>query len=401
MKPNPGGILAPNEIIGRDQVVARLLATLVQQSVLITAERRSGKTHVLEKLKSDAPGSWAVIKRDIGAIRSAAEFAQYVVADLYPYFSPQANFRHWLNDMAAQLGGTKIGPVALPNFSAKDWKKTLEDAIAHLDELPNIEKAVFLWDEIPWMLEAITKNNPQEAMALLDCLRALRQTRPAKLRMVFTGSLGLHHIVRQLKDKGYNNSPVNDMLTIEIEPLSSTDAADLAQRLCEGSGLQPADTSTHAMLAATVDCMPYYIHHVVSSLLKTPNVVTKPLDASTIDAAITQAIHSADNLWDLQHYEERTKPYYGTQRGECLALLDAVASSHAPIPMAAVIQRAKAAYPTVIQQDWIELTRMLERDHYFKRTPTGEVSFKFTVVKRWWIWHRNLAPVANAMGSGK
>jgi uncharacterized protein len=401
MKPNPGGILAPSEIVGRDQVVAYLQATLQQQSVLITAERRTGKTHVLGKFESEAPKNWAVIKRDIGAIRSAAEFAQYVLADLYPYFSPQTNFRHWLNSMGKQLGGTKIGPVALPNFASKDWKKTLEDAISHLDELPNIEKAVFLWDELPWMLEAITKNNPQEAMELLDCLRALRQTKPAKLRMVFTGSLGLHHIVQQLKDKGYNNTPVNDMLSIEVEPLSLADATNLAQRLCHDSGLQAAGEDIHALLATSVDCMPYYVHHVVSSLLKTPNINSKPLDALTIEAAITQAIHSADNPWDLQHYEARTLAYYGAQRGECLALLDAVASSRAPIPIAAAIQRAKAAYPVVAQQDWIELTRLLERDHYFKRTPTGEVTFKFTVVKRWWIWHRSLATDANTIGSAK
>ena len=237
MKPNPGGILAPNEIIGRDQVVAYLQATLDKQSVLITAERRTGKTHVLEKFKSEAPKNWVVVKRDIGAIRSAAEFAQYVLADLYPYFPIQTNFRNWLNDMGKQLGGTKIGPVALPNFAAKDWKKTLEDAFTHLDDLPNIEKAIFLWDELPWMLEIIAKNNPQEAMELLDCLRALRQTKPAKLRMVFTGSLGLHHIVRQLKEKGYNNTPVNDMLSIEIEPLSLPDAANLARELCQGCGM--------------------------------------------------------------------------------------------------------------------------------------------------------------------
>lgn len=401
MKPNPGGILAPNEIIGRDQVVAYLQATLDKQSVLITAERRTGKTHVLEKFKSEAPKNWAVVKRDIGAVRSAAEFAQYVLADLYPYFPIQTNFRNWLNEMGKQLGGTKIGPVALPNFAPKDWKKTLEDAFTHLDDLPNIEKAIFLWDELPWMLEIIAKNNPQEAMELLDCLRALRQTKPAKLRMVFTGSLGLHHIVRQLKEKGYNNTPVNDMLSIEIEPLSLQDAANLARELCQGCGMKATDDGLHTLLATSVDCMPFYVHHVVSSLLKIPNITSKPLDAPTIEAAITHAIHSADNLWDLQHYEARTLAYYGVQRGECLALLDAVASSNQPIPVATVIQRAKAAYPAIAQQEWIELTRLLERDHYFKRNHTGEVTFKFTVVKRWWVWHRSLVATAHAIESGK
>ena len=67
--------------------------------------------------------------------------------------------------------------------------------------------------------------------------------------------------------------------------------------------------------------------------------------------------------------------------------------------MADVIKRAKSAFPSVEQQTWIELTRLLERDHYFLRDSAGNVSFKFTVVKRWWIWHRSLA--ITALGGGK
>lgn len=390
MKPNPGGILVPSDIVGRESVVAYLQSTVGQQSGLVVAERRTGKTHVLEKFKANAPKNWVVIKRDIGAVRSATEFVQLVMADLYPNFGGTTNFRRWIQTMAEQIGGTKIGSVTLPNFAAKHWKTMLEEAIAHLDELPNIERVVFLWDELPWMLEIITKNHPQEAMELLDALRALRQTRSAKLRMVFTGSLGLHHIVRQLKAQGYNNTPVNDMLTIEVEPLALDAATELAQRLCQDSQLQVVDDTIYTLLATAVDCMPYYIHHVVSGLLKAPGATTKPLDAATVEAAITQGIHSSDNPWDLQHYEGRTLPYYGTQRGECLALLDAVASSLADLSIVEAIKRAKAAYPEVQHQDWIELSRLLERDHYFKRNATGEVSFKFTVVKRWWIWHRSL-----------
>ena len=55
------------------------------------------------------------------------------------------------------------------------------------------------------------------------------------------------------------------------------------------------------------------------------------------------------------------------------------------------IRRAKAAHPLIEQQQWIELSRLLERDHYFLRHANGEIGFKFTVVKRWWVWHRSLA----------
>lgn len=390
MKPNPGGMLQINDIVGRDVIVANLQVALDQQSILLVAERRTGKTHVLEKFKATAPANWVVIKRDIGAVRSAPEFVQYVMADLYPHLEAKTNFRNWLQGLGEQLGGAQIGPVKLPNFAAKQWKQILSDAIAHLDDNDQIERVVFLWDELPWMLEIIAKNNPQEAMELLDVLRALRQQHGSKMRMVFTGSLGLHHIVRRLKAQGYNNTPVNDMLAIEVEPLTLTDATSLVQRLFADNGLSVTSPTVYEEAAQTLDCIPFYIHHVVSALLKNPLSLTQPLDASAVHAVIDHGIHSSDNPWDLQHYEERTQDYYQSQRSECLALLDAVASHATPLPMADAIRRAKAAYPLVEQQQWIELSRLLERDHYFTRSPAGEVSFKFSVVSRWWVWHRGL-----------
>ena len=61
--------------------------------------------------------------------------------------------------------------------------------------------------------------------------------------------------------------------------------------------------------------------------------------------------------------------------------------------VADAIKRARAASPPVAQQQWIELARLLERDHYFARDENDNVGFKFNVVKRWWVWHRSLAMV--------
>ena len=390
MKPNPGGILQLGDIVGREPLIAYMRATLEQQSVVLVAERRTGKTHVLEKFKAAAPTNWVVIKRDISALRSANEFVQYVMADLYPHLEARTNFRNWLQNLGEQLGGTQIGPVKLPNFAPKQWKQILGDTIAHLNEVKTIERVVFLWDELPWMLENIARHNPQEAMELLDTLRALRQQHAQKIRMVFTGSLGLHHIVRGLKAQGYNNTPVNDMLSVEVEPLLLVDAAQLVQRLFTDNGLKAATPALFEETAQAVDCIPFYIHHVVSALLKNPASLRQPVDGLAVSAVISRSLHSSDNPWDLQHYEDRTLAYYGPQRDECLALLDAVASSADALPMPDAIRRAKAAFPLVGPQQWIELSRLLERDHYFARDEDGKVGFKFTVVKRWWVWHRGL-----------
>lgn len=393
MKPIPGGQLALQDIIGRDALIEELKGTLATQSVLMVAERRVGKTHVLAKLKAQAPRDWIVVYRDMSATRSAAEFVQNVMEDLYPHLKAQTNFRNWLQGLGEQMGGTQLGPVKLPSIAPKHWKRVLGEAIEHLEAQDSAKCVVFLWDELPWMLQAIAQTNPQDAMELLDTLRTLRQRQATKLRMVFTGSLGLHHIVRVLKAQGYNNTPVNDMFTLEVPALDLPDARDLLKRLFDDNQLHIANPKDFDTIANSLDCLPFYIHHLVAALLKSHSPSHPPLEWVHIKKVITQGIHSINNPWDLQHYEERTQPYYSAQRGEALALLDAVASAGQPLTMKETIQRAKASNPAVDEQQWLELTRLLERDHYFVRTEANTLQFKFSVVQRWWLWHRGLQMV--------
>ena len=50
MRTNPGGGLAPEEVVGRDALIADLWDKLERHSVMMTAERRMGKTSVLRKM---------------------------------------------------------------------------------------------------------------------------------------------------------------------------------------------------------------------------------------------------------------------------------------------------------------------------------------------------------------
>jgi hypothetical protein len=48
MKANPGGQIDSADIIGRDAVIAELWERLAQQSIVLTAERRMGKTTIVK-----------------------------------------------------------------------------------------------------------------------------------------------------------------------------------------------------------------------------------------------------------------------------------------------------------------------------------------------------------------
>ncbi len=391
MKINPGGALALEDIVGRDSLVAEIMDALEIQSLQLVAERRMGKTHVLSKLEAQQRDGWVMVKRDLEGVRSANEFVQYVMADLHPVLGKVKKFRDWLASIGSEAAGLKIGPVTLPNFAAKTWKQGLVDTLSHLSESTQTERVVFLWDELPMMLQNLSKTSPQDAMELLDVLRSIRQEN-AKVRMVFTGSIGLHHVVRHLKQQGYVNAPVNDMVTMEVPPLAHADAVSLALQLFQDNRITLSEDAVAGVVAAEVDNIPYYIHHVLSKLKSKHAGSTHRVTADDVHKEVAEAIRSALDTWNLKHYEERTREYYAGDRMACHALLDAVASSADSMSMQSAINRAKSVVPALDNESWLELTHLLERDYYVVRDPdSGELRYKFSIVARWWRWHRGIS----------
>lgn len=382
--------MALDDIVGRDALVVQILDALDTQSLLLVAERRMGKTHVLDKLKAQPRTGWSMLKRDVEGVRSTTEFVQLVMADLDPLLGKVKKFRDWLGSIATDAAGMQIGPVKLPNFAAKHWKQVLVDALSHLTEADQITRVVFLWDELPMMLQNLAKSAPQDAMELLDVLRSIRQQN-GKVRMVFTGSIGLHHVVRQLKQQGYVNAPVNDMAVIEVPPLTHADATALALRLFKDNQIAFLDATVPGIVAEEVDNIPFYIHHVLRTLSTRKATSPDPVTANDVRKTVVDAIRSAQDPWHLQHYEERTLDYYLGDRTACHALLDAVGTTDGPVSMHTAINGAKGTTPALDGERWLELVQLLERDYYLVRDPeTGHLRYKFSIIERWWRWHRGL-----------
>jgi hypothetical protein len=65
MKANPGAIVSPSEVIGRDRLIANLWERLEQQSLILSAERRMGKTSVIKKMQAEAPKNKLPIYHDL------------------------------------------------------------------------------------------------------------------------------------------------------------------------------------------------------------------------------------------------------------------------------------------------------------------------------------------------
>jgi hypothetical protein len=389
LRVNPGGGLTPPEIVGRDRFVARMWSALERQSVVLTAERRMGKTSVLSKMLAEPALARCVIKRNLHGVSAPDEFVRYLLADTES--AAPGVLKHSLRNRLSKVGVKRIDVSALgvefEPISDRGWKDVAEETFAVLDRDQDVS-IVFLWDELPHMLANIRDHHGAlVAREVLDLLRASRETYPS-VRMVFSGSLGLHHIVDELRAQGGMWVPTHDMAVMDLPPLAEPDALYLARELLvnEMIACDNIDVVTRTIVEE-VDRAPYYVHHTVDQILNRQRTERcGPADAALVRAVVDETLRDAQDPWQLQHYVDRLESYYPGHADVAKAILDVVAEARGPLTLQSLHQGIGAHLEPPASERLRDLLGLLCKDHYLEGGPT--YAFRLSLVKRAWLARR-------------
>jgi hypothetical protein len=377
MRANPGGEIAPAEVMGRDKLIADLWGILEQQSVILSAERRMGKTSVIKKMRSEAnPDKLLPIYRDLENVRSPLEFVETIFKDVEEYLSKVNRTARKTRAFLTQLGGIEFSGFKLPEIAAPHWKNLLTQTIADVVENQD-RKVILLWDEVPYMLDNI---GDAAAMELLDTLRSIRQMYPA-VRMVYTGSIGLHHVIGTLRKAGYTNDPINDMYVQDVPPLSAKDATNLARKLLEGERIQTPDIQgTAVFIADELSNIPFYIHHLIVKL----KLRGGSGDIPAIKEIIADCLDDPLNPWKMEYYRERVDSYYDDkQRPYALNLLDILAAADGSLSFDELFGGIKQESETQDKEMARKVLRLLEQDYYIYKQD-GKFQFRYPLIQKYW-----------------
>jgi hypothetical protein len=390
MKANPGGQIDLKAVVGRESLLRQIWETVEHQSIVMTAERRIGKTTIMRKMLADPDPGWTPVFQDLEGCHTAAEFAMLVYKEIHQFLSNKGKATRRAKEWLTALGGTEIGGfIKLPEKTEIRWKdvltKAIEDLVHENDDSGT--KLLFLWDEVPFMLANIRdREGEQTAMEVLDVLRSLRQTHGG-LRMVITGSIGLHHVIASLKEKNYANSPVNDMAQVNVPALAVSDAVLLAGRLMDGEGLPSPDPNLGAgAIAAEADYFPFYIHHIVKAL----KIRGRDASPESVAEMVKSQLVDARDPWELLHYRERIPTYYGQHQGTVLLVLDELASGAGTASVNQLLAMLKSSSTFDDREQLLRLLSLMERDHYLSRDDEGSYRFGFPLIRRWWKINRGL-----------
>jgi len=347
-------------------------------------------------MEKDPPQGWHPIYLVIEGVRSPTEFISNIVDAVSPILSRKGRMLGRLHRLYEEIAGQQVGNLTLPEL--KDhWKRLLRVTLSDIQENLD-ERVVFLWDELPLMISNIKDDlGTKEAMELLDVLRDHRVADDSgKLRMVYTGSIGLHLVVSELLHRGYRNDPTNDMVTYSLEGLEPDYAQELArqglQGLIEEGEIKlhdPLDEVTRAIAEAT-DGLPYYINYTVDRLAE----IGHPVKTTDVAEAVDSLILDPEDQAHFGHYAERIEAYYlFHKQAEDLAytILDTLCRTGQPMTEEAIWDAAVTQMELTSRNLFQKTLAMLVKDHYLQRNDQGgerAYQFKYGIIRKWWFKNR-------------
>lgn len=215
--------------------ISRLLRALEQAHVAFLGPRRTGKTSCLRHILAHPPTGYVPILLNLEHYDRAESWLSAMLEGVRQELKKPGPKAPWLLDKGAALlrrieeltimgNGIKI---AAPKEKAASWRPLADEFLSLLQETnPPI---LFLLDEFPVFLNlAARRHSRDEVETLLNWFRSARQTLVDHApRFLVTGSIGLKAVVRRL-----GLSPaINDFDTIEIPPLTETEALKFLETL--------------------------------------------------------------------------------------------------------------------------------------------------------------------------
>jgi hypothetical protein len=391
--PSSSNLKAPSDIIGRDILIAEIWRILEERSLILSAERRFGKTYVIQKMEAEPLRGVLTFYQDMSDVHTAQAFTEKVCTKSRGQLRWHRRTVQEALELFSRLRGGKVtvktpnlghdvpeASLDLPALAGLPWQVKLTAAIT---ELVNGQpgRVVFFWDEVPWMIGHIKEREGAEtALEVLELLRVLRQDPQikSKLRMVYTGSIGFHHVL--------DAPPVNDMRPQKyVPPLAPADAQEYARlRLAQEGATVTEEAETLQAIAEAADYIPYYIKNLVQTL----SAAGRPIAPGDADKCIGILLTQAPESWDLPHYDTRIDAYYPlVQRRVARDLLDILAATGEVATFDALFNLLKAKRKIQDEEMVRQIVDLLRQDHYLWPDP---YRFQLPLIRRFWRVHRGL-----------
>jgi hypothetical protein len=365
-----GGVVPPDDVVGRLREAKEVLATLPTGGSVLVGDRRHGKTSLSRLVQRSAAAQGAMVVAVSAERETYAEFITAMASEL-ARLDPA-----WAKELAKWRLTVTAGPVKLER--AGQAAAALDDLLHRaMDRARGRLLALFV-DEVTILARNLERQNPGTGDSFLHLLRRFRQENTGRIATVLSGSIGFHHVSADAP------SSVNDVPKIAVGPIRSDHAAYLAECLLLGSDTPAVDPpAVAAAIAAAAENVPYYIQHLVAAARNHWLNTSEPPDVTLIAGLMTEAIESPYDPWDLRHYRDRLTHYYGFNAAVIAKVLDVYAYSDEPLTVDTALLRLHSEGLALDRAQLVSNIERLVLDHYLMRSADTD-RFASPLIQRAW-----------------
>lgn len=280
----------------------------------------------------------------------------------------------------AEFEGAKV------KFKAEiraDWRDAAHRMLLELEQAD--ETAIFLFDELPAMLDLILER--QGAAVANDFLAWFRTVRLAQRdvlrrhRFIVAGSVGIDQILRKLSA----TDKFGDFARLTVDPLDESSAIQLAEGLAETFEIDWNPELSDRLFTLIGAPVPYFIHVFFAQLGQLTATVRSSMTIADLNRVYAEAVLGPTCRHYFGHYSSRLKRYGRAGEKASMAILRAVAGRGRVSRPALfdVYRKSRGRGATELEFD--DLLASLEYDWYLRLdTDTNEYYFRLKVMEEWW-----------------
>ncbi len=377
LTPNPGGVVDPDDLVGRDEEFERLLEAIsIGGGANVSGERRMGKTSLLRKLDDTLSRGGVMAVRVSAETSDIAIFTGRLMTELRRHRVLSTRITRWEKEVGGQAS-LMVGEVGLKLTAKASRGADPVRELSFADLLGSVAESgrmVLIIDEITVLCQHL---GPERAAEFLRSLRALRQG-PTPVSLVLSGSIGLHHALPDL-------TVIADLWQVDVGPLTTDQAIELARRLLVGVGADTTDEVV-AEIAGATSGIPFYAHALVDQFrLSGDPDLAYGLTSEVIDEFVGRCLR--DDTWKTTHYVTRLSSYYGEHADAVGAILDLVSADTGPVGLDQLGSHLVLHDLKLARVELVALVENLVRDHYLVREQ-NRVRMSSALLARAWRVHR-------------
>ncbi|NLR80261.1 AAA family ATPase [Chitinophaga eiseniae] len=355
-------------------------------NIQITAPRRVGKTSILWFLLDNSIEERHYVYVDTESVADASHFYKKILEGIVndPKISRSLKLKSGLEDKTnrifQKIKSIKLFNAALEFNQEAAVRDYYEEFLHFLTAYASVEESelVLLIDEFPQTIENIRNKDTEAAVNFLQRKRELRidPVISRKVRFIYTGSIGLNQTVSSINA----TATINDLASIEVEPLSEQEAIDLFGKLLAYNSRTLHPGAISALKDILQWYIPFHIQLIVQEIIQATQAHTE-VTAEIVENAIEELL-SLRHKNHFDHYYSRLRTHFKNGAFKYAdALLKALAEKH-------LLNKRDCLELAAQYEQEVEYRKIIENlmyDGYIHfNTAQGVYLFNSPILKRWW-----------------